>query len=220
MRINQTKYRGFTLLELIISIAIVAVISSISISTYSGYVEATKTSQAINQVRALALLIDDYALDNGEYPMSLRDIGNENLKDPWGNPYVYFNLKNDENGNNGNLNSTEDSTSQYGSGGETNSSSDNHRESEEHSERDDHGQSDEHSENDTHRESNEHEEQNDRINIGAARKDGNLVPINTNYDLCSFGKDGKSKPPLRAKDSLDDIIYANDGSYIGLAKEF
>jgi len=56
--------------------------------------------------------------------------------------------------------------------------------------------------------------------ISAARKDGKLVPINTNYDLYSFGKDSKSKAPLRAKDSHDDIIYANDGGYIGLASEF
>jgi general secretion pathway protein G len=52
---------------------------------------------------------------------------------------------------------------------------------------------------------------------GQCRKDRFVVPINTDYDLYSMGKDGKSQPPLTAKDSRDDIIRANDGAYIGPA---
>jgi general secretion pathway protein G len=52
---------------------------------------------------------------------------------------------------------------------------------------------------------------------GALRKDRFLVPINSDYDLYSLGPDGQSMPPLTAKASRDDIIRANDGSYIGLA---
>jgi general secretion pathway protein G len=52
------------------------------------------------------------------------------------------------------------------------------------------------------------------------RKDRFVVPINTDYDLYSMGKDGKSQPPLTAKDSRDDIIRANDGSYIGPAEGY
>jgi len=170
MQKNFSHQSGFTLLELIIATTIIAVISMISASAYTGYIETTKVSQAISQIRALSFLIDNYALDNDEYPENLRDIGNENLKDPWGNPYVYLNLKSNTRDNDNNHDN------------------------------------DHHTDHDT--------------NISAARKDGNLVPINTNYDLCSFGKDGKNKAPLRAKDSHDDIIYANDGGYIGLASEF
>jgi general secretion pathway protein G len=47
-----------------------------------------------------------------------------------------------------------------------------------------------------------------------------VVPINTDYDLYSMGKDGKSQPPLTAKDSRDDIIRANDGAYIGPAEGY
>ena len=57
-------------------------------------------------------------------------------------------------------------------------------------------------------------------NIGSARKDRNLVPINSNYDLYSMGKDGQSKPPLTVPVSKDDVIYASDGAYIGLARLF
>lgn len=53
-----------------------------------------------------------------------------------------------------------------------------------------------------------------------ARRDRFLVPINTEYDLYSMGEDGESRPPLGAKASQDDIIRANDGRFIGLAKLF
>ena len=55
---------------------------------------------------------------------------------------------------------------------------------------------------------------------GKMRKDRFLVPINTNFDLYSMGKDGNSVSPLTAKASHDDIIWANDGSFVGLASDF
>ena len=55
---------------------------------------------------------------------------------------------------------------------------------------------------------------------GKPRKDHFLVPVNTDYDLYSMGKDGKSAAPFTAKDSRDDIVRANDGRYVGLASEF
>ena len=53
-----------------------------------------------------------------------------------------------------------------------------------------------------------------------ARRDRFLVPINTTYDLYSFGKDGDSSPSLNAKASQDDIIRANDGGFIGLGSRY
>ena len=63
---------------------------------------------------------------------------------------------------------------------------------------------------------------NDLNNIppGKRRKDKNLVPLNSDYDLWSNGKDGESKPPLTAKASYDDIIRASDGAYIGIASGY
>lgn len=53
-----------------------------------------------------------------------------------------------------------------------------------------------------------------------ARKDRFLVPINTLFDLYSVGPDGESRPPLQAGPSLDDVVMANDGGWIGVAAEF
>lgn len=55
---------------------------------------------------------------------------------------------------------------------------------------------------------------------GPARKDRKTNPINTQYDLYSIGKDGRSSKQISQKFSLDDIILARDGKFIGLADEF
>ena len=55
---------------------------------------------------------------------------------------------------------------------------------------------------------------------GQARKKKSLVPINSDFDLYSLGKDGASSPPLTAKASRDDVIRANDGRYYGLGKDY
>ena len=55
---------------------------------------------------------------------------------------------------------------------------------------------------------------------GDCRKDKFLVPLNTDYDLYSMGRDGSSVPPLTAKPSRDDIVRASNGSFIGLAVNY
>lgn len=55
---------------------------------------------------------------------------------------------------------------------------------------------------------------------GKWRKDRFLVPLNSDFDLYSMGKDGRSVAPITAKDSYDDIIRANNGDYVGLANKY
>ena len=55
---------------------------------------------------------------------------------------------------------------------------------------------------------------------GKWRKDRFMVPINSDFDLYSMGKDGESTAPLTAKASRDDIVRANNGGYVGPASEF
>lgn len=57
-------------------------------------------------------------------------------------------------------------------------------------------------------------------NIGQARKDRNLVPINSDYDLYSSGPDGRSVGPLTARHSRDDIVRANNGRFVGVAEDY
>ncbi len=56
--------------------------------------------------------------------------------------------------------------------------------------------------------------------IGKKRKDKSLVPVNTDYDLYSMGKDGQTTRPFTAKKARDDIVRANNGGYYGLAVDY
>lgn len=56
--------------------------------------------------------------------------------------------------------------------------------------------------------------------LGMVRKDKNLVPINSDYDLYSKGPDGESASPLTAERSRDDVVRANDGGFVGVAAEY
>jgi general secretion pathway protein G len=54
----------------------------------------------------------------------------------------------------------------------------------------------------------------------ALRKDKNLVPVNSDFDLYSAGKDGQTKLPFTPKVSHDDIVRASNGRFIGYAADF
>ena len=56
--------------------------------------------------------------------------------------------------------------------------------------------------------------------VGRWRMDRFMVPINSDYDLYSMGQDGRSRAPLTARMSRDDILRANNGTYVGLASEY
>ena len=55
---------------------------------------------------------------------------------------------------------------------------------------------------------------------GGLRKDGNLNPLNSDFDLYSMGADGESAGPLSASKSRDDIVRANNGAFIGLGEDY
>ncbi len=57
-------------------------------------------------------------------------------------------------------------------------------------------------------------------NPKGARKDRSLHPLNSDFDLYSMGADGQTAAPITAAPSQDDIIRANDGGYIGLARNY
>lgn len=56
--------------------------------------------------------------------------------------------------------------------------------------------------------------------VGKARKDHNLVPINTDFDLYSIGKDGDTQASLVPQVSHDDVVRAGNGGYVGLAENY
>ena len=55
---------------------------------------------------------------------------------------------------------------------------------------------------------------------GGARRDKNLNPLNSDFDLYSRGKNGKTKLPISQFDSLDDVLRANDGAFLDLSAKY
>jgi general secretion pathway protein G len=150
---RKCQQRGMTLLELMLAVAILGVLSTISVASYKRYVDRMKVNTAIADIGQIQLVINKYRLDRDAFPPTLADCGLGGKLDPWGNPYEYL----DFTGLKGN---------------------------------------------------------------GMVRKDRNLVPINSDYDLYSKGPDGDSRTPLTAKASRDDIVRANDGAFIGKAEDY
>ncbi|MDR4469123.1 MAG: hypothetical protein MRJ68_12650, partial [Nitrospira sp.] len=56
--------------------------------------------------------------------------------------------------------------------------------------------------------------------VGGARKDRFLVPLNSDFDVYSIGKDRNTNVALSPPQSHDDVIRASDGGFYGLGKNF
>ena len=51
------------------------------------------------------------------------------------------------------------------------------------------------------------------------RKNMSDNPVNNDYDLYSMGKDGKTQPSFKFKESRDDVVRAYEGRYVGLVSD-
>ncbi len=80
---------GYSIAELMLTLAILSIVSAIAIPAYQGYRETAEVGRIIQEMKQIELTIENYKLDTGSYPNSLADIG-VNLLDPWGNPYQYL----------------------------------------------------------------------------------------------------------------------------------
>ncbi len=143
---------GFSLVEVMIVIALIGTLMAIAVPNYITYREKAKNAQAISDIRNMEKIIANFAIDNDRLPVSLAEIGMGGHLDPWGRPYAYVRVAGTPK--------------------------------------------------------------------SKLRKDRFLVPVNSDYDLYSMGRNRSSVPPFTAKASQDDIVRANDGGYVGLVSEF
>ena len=144
---------GLTVIELVIIVAIVATLVAIGLPAYNKYRDNAKMAQAVADIRTLEHDIYIYEGYNAKLPDLLDDIGQGNLRDPWGNPYQYLN------------NATKKGTAK-------------------------------------------------------PRSDKVFKPLNSDFDLYSMGKDGQTESNLDKPVSLDDIVRALNGEFVGLASEY
>ena len=88
----EPGYPGFTMIELMIVIAILVTLATLAIPLFSAYVQRTKTARAIVDIRVLQGEIIAFEVENGRLPVDLAEIKRDTLLDPWGNPYQYTNF--------------------------------------------------------------------------------------------------------------------------------
>ena len=62
------KIKGFTLIELMIAIAIVGILLSLAIPTYQDYTVRAKISEAMNIASALKVMVSEYYITMAELP--------------------------------------------------------------------------------------------------------------------------------------------------------
>jgi general secretion pathway protein G len=90
---TDSKSSGFTIVEIILVVGIIAIITGIAIPAYMGYQERARIGLAISDLGAISLKIDGYIGDSGIGPETLAEVRYENYLDPWGHPYQYLNIK-------------------------------------------------------------------------------------------------------------------------------
>ena len=73
------QHKGFTLLELMITIAIIGIVASIAIPSYTGYMTTARLAEAKNNIGALKLAEEEFFLEQNTY-FGGTDAGDINTK--------------------------------------------------------------------------------------------------------------------------------------------
>jgi general secretion pathway protein G len=87
-------HKGFTLIELMIVIAIIGTLAAIALPNYLNSRERAKITKAIADIRVFESAAYAYMVDHNRFPDTLIEAGLGNPVDPWGNMYVYYPIDN------------------------------------------------------------------------------------------------------------------------------
>lgn len=90
--------RGFTLLELMITVAILAILASLGGIAFSAYHGKSQTTGAIQDIRTIQNAITSFLIIEGRLPADLAEVHCDTLRDPWGRPYQYTNFETEPKG--------------------------------------------------------------------------------------------------------------------------
>lgn len=66
-----TRPSGFTLIEILLAVVIIALLSAISIPAYNTYIDKAKLTVSINTLGTVRRAIDDYYIANHGYPPAI-----------------------------------------------------------------------------------------------------------------------------------------------------
>jgi type IV pilus assembly protein PilA len=66
----KKQQSGFTLIELMIVVAIIGILAAIAIPSYMDYTKKAKTAELINAMAPAKLAVSEYRLSEGDWPAS------------------------------------------------------------------------------------------------------------------------------------------------------
>lgn len=162
----MNRQEGLTFVELLVALVIGAILATIALPMYGattpdcdnpgarqGPLMRSRIGQVTSDIGRIHLAVSAFELAHNRYPVNLAEVGLDQLRDPWGNPYRYLVV--------------------FG-----------------------------------------------RNDLGPVRKDHDLKPVNSGYDVYSMGPNGVTASPFTSTGGKDDIVMANDGDYFGLACQY
>lgn len=93
LRHSLKRSAGFTLLELLIVVAIAGVLGAIAVPAMQDYIEKARIGRTIAEIRTLEKEIYLFRSENDDsLPDTLARINRAGLRDPWGHPYRYLRI--------------------------------------------------------------------------------------------------------------------------------
>ena len=88
--IDRQGIRGWTLIELLVVVAILGILSSLSIIKIQDMIEHARVAKAIGDLEAIQAELIGFEAGDDSLPTSLAGVDRDTYLDPWGHPYVYF----------------------------------------------------------------------------------------------------------------------------------
>ena len=74
MKLSTSRERGFTLIEMLVVMAIVALLLTLATPRYFGAIEKSKEVVLQDNLRTVRSLLDKFLADKGRYPKSLDEL--------------------------------------------------------------------------------------------------------------------------------------------------
>ncbi len=84
--------RGFTMVELLVVTVIIGALAVIALAAFNQIRTSARVSRCAEEIRDMERRIIAFNLEKGSFPTGLADINMANMRDPWGNLYVYQRL--------------------------------------------------------------------------------------------------------------------------------